>query len=98
MRDVFAILSNLQRLKPHLNKMSLVGDKIKNLRDDIYWRAEHLGTTVSYWNLVKSDMPWQLSEGISLDDHVGPDMGDKPTGRNIDKQALSKHPFFGTPI
>lgn len=94
MRDVFAILSKQERLKPQLNQISLDGDRNKNLRQDIKWRADHLGTTANYWDLVESDVPWQLSEGIALDNQTAPNMGVKPSGFNFERQALSKHPFF----
>jgi hypothetical protein len=70
-------------------------DAVRNndLRYNVKWRASHHGATLGYWNLVESDMPWQLSEGVVLD-QLGPKGGLKPIGREIDKQALSKHPFF----
>ncbi|KAI9771406.1 MAG: hypothetical protein M1839_002796 [Geoglossum umbratile] len=70
-------------------------DAVRNndLRYNIKWRAHHHGATLGYWNLVESDMPWQISEGIVLG-QLGPKGGLKSMGREIDKQALSKHPSF----
>jgi hypothetical protein len=93
MRDVFMILSKLEALNPQLDQISLSGDKNENLVDDIKWRANHVGVPMGYWNLVESDMPWQLSEGVDQGDRVEKDKL-TPVGRDIDKQLLSTHPFF----
>ena len=68
-------------------------DKNAKLRSDIEWRADHVGTAISYWESVESDMPWQLSEGSALY-MSGPFKGIRATKRDIDHQALARHPFF----
>jgi hypothetical protein len=91
-RDAFLILSKLDRLEHRLNQISNDSINHGRLGGDINWRAGHHGTTADYWTLVKIDMPWQLSEGITVDN---PKPGDKLSiSRNIDKQVLSKHPFY----
>ena len=47
----------------------------------------------TFWNLVSSDMPWQLHEGLSMGS-LGPKDGLKPVGRQVDRQTLSMHPFY----
>ncbi len=93
MRDVYLFLNRVDGLNEALDGFSWDGDQNANLRSDIDWRAGHLGVEATYWNLVDSDMPWQLTEGIAMV-HQGPVEGLKPIGRHIDKQSLSSHPFF----
>ena len=93
MRDVYLFLKNLKEFQEPLNDCAWDGDQNANLHSDIDWRADHLGMDVTYWNLVDSDMPWQLTEGIAMCSQ-GPVEGLRPIGRHIDKQALSSHPFF----
>lgn len=94
MRDVYLFLKSLKDFQEPLNDCVWDGDENANLHSDIDWRAEHLGMDATYWNLVDSDMPWQLTEGIAMGNQ-GPVEGLRPIGRHIDKQALSSHPFFG---
>ncbi|KAL8990174.1 MAG: hypothetical protein Q9177_001108 [Variospora cf. flavescens] len=93
MRDVYMILSNLGELDEELDQCTFKNDGNPSLQSDIDWRAGHLGVTANYWNLVASDMPWQLDEGLSMG-IMGPTEGLQPIGRKIDRQALSIHPFF----
>ncbi|KAL8962656.1 MAG: hypothetical protein Q9193_000974 [Seirophora villosa] len=93
MRDVYMILSNLRELDKELDQCTFVNDENPSLQSDIEWRAGHLGVTANYWNLVASDMPWQLDEGLAMG-IMGPMEGLQPIGRRIDRQALSIHPFF----
>lgn len=93
MRDVYMILSNLKELDDELNQCSFENDKNSSLQSDIEWRTKHLEVTANYWNLVASDMPWQLDEGLAMG-IMGPMEGLQPIGRQIGRQALSIHPFF----
>lgn len=93
MRDVYLFLKSLKDFQEPLNDCAWDGDENANLHSDIDWRADHLGMDATYWNLVDSDMPWQLTEGIAMGNQ-GPVEGLRPIGRHIDKQALSSHPFF----
>lgn len=93
MRDVYMILSNLKELDEELDQCSFKNDQNSSLQSDIKWRAGHLGVTANYWNLVASDMPWSLDEGLAMG-IMGPLEGLQPIGRQIDRQALSIHPFF----
>lgn len=93
MRDVYLFLKNLDGFSEALDPFTWEGDQNASLHSDIDWRSDHLGVKPTYWNLVDSDMPWQLSEGLAMGSH-GPVEGLKPIGRHIDKQALSSHPFY----
>ncbi|KAL8788395.1 MAG: hypothetical protein Q9195_007313 [Heterodermia aff. obscurata] len=58
-----------------------------SVREDILWRAKHLGRSCGHWDLARTDLPWQLTEGIhsdlnQLDIHQIPEFED---------QMLSQH-------
>ena len=93
MRDVYLLLANREQLHDDLNVSTWKADQNSSLHQDVEWRADHLATTAGYWNLVSSDMPWQLSEGLSMG-ALGPMDGLKPVGRNVEKQTLSMFPFY----
>ena len=93
MRDVYLLLKDLPGFDKALEKHLWEGENNASLHSDVEWRADHLGTEASYWNLTASDMPWQLTEGMTMSGY-GPTEGLKPIGRHIDRQALSSHPFF----
>ena len=76
-----------------LDRLTFQSDNNLSLRSDIEWRANHVGTNISYWESVGSDMPWQLSEGGALNMN-GPFKGSRSTKREIDRQMLAQHPFF----
>ena len=69
------------------------GDHNQTLRDDVKWRAGHMNTENSYWESVRSDISWQLSDGSSLSMN-GPLKSNRPLERTVDQQALAQHPFF----
>ncbi|KAL8839581.1 MAG: hypothetical protein Q9170_001685 [Blastenia crenularia] len=93
MRDVFMILSNMKELDEELDQCNFRNDENSSLVSDIEWRAGHLATTANFWNLVASDMPWQLDEGLAMGIR-GPIEGLMPISRHIDPQILSTHPYF----
>lgn len=94
MREVYLFLKNLDGLQKYTDEIMWDGEeKSSSLHSDIEWRADHLGVEANYWNMVASDMPWQLTEGMAMGSQV-PVEGLQPIGRHIDKQSLSAHPFF----
>ena len=93
MRDVYLLLKDLPGFDVFLKKHLWDGENNASLHHDLDWRADHLGTDLNYWTLTASDMPWQLTEGLTMAGY-GPTEGLKPIGRHIDKQALSSHPFY----
>lgn len=95
MRDVYILLKTLDGLQESLDESIWNDDRNASLQSDIHWRADHLGTKLNYWNMVDSDMPWQLSEGLCMGG-MGPTAGLKPVVRHIDKQIISQHPFYKT--
>ena len=93
MRDVYLLLQDRQDLHDELNASSWKANQNASLHQDIDWRAGHLAVEATYWNLVSSDMPWQLSEGLSMG-ALGPKDGLKPVGRFVEKQTISSFPFY----
>ena len=93
MRDVYLLLADRKELQDDLNASTWKADQNSSLHQDVNWRAGHLATNSSFWNLVSSDMPWQLSEGLSMGS-LGPKDGLTPVGRHVDKQMLSLFPFY----
>ncbi|PGH03793.1 hypothetical protein AJ79_07269 [Helicocarpus griseus UAMH5409] len=69
------------------------GDRNKSLRADLEWRADHLNTDLTFWELVASDMPWQISDGLPIC-ASGPLGRIKPVVNSKDFQILSSHPAF----
>ena len=93
MRDVWLMLHGRKELDDDLNESTWKNDHNASLHHDIDWRADHLAMEPHFWNLVDSDMPWQLSEGLAMGSQ-GPKDGLKPIARHVDKQTLSTHPFY----
>lgn len=93
MRDVYLLLHDKTELNEDLNESSWKADRNASLHSDIDWRANHLAMEPSFWNLVSSDMPWQLSEGIAMG-AMGPRDGLRPIVRHVEKQIISSHPFY----
>ena len=93
MRDVYLLLANRKELDDDLNASTWKADQNASLKGDVEWRADHLATQATYWNLVSSDMPWRLSEGLAMGS-LGPKDGLAPVHRHIDKQTLSLFPFY----
>ncbi|KAL8784546.1 MAG: hypothetical protein Q9213_003894 [Squamulea squamosa] len=93
MRDVYLILSRLTGLEEDLDQCSWKNDENSSLQSDVSWRADHLAMPPNYWNLVLSDMPWQLSEGLAMGIR-GVTEGLQPISRQIGQQILCNHPFY----
>ena len=93
MRDVYLLLQGNQELHEDLNECTWKADQNSSLRSDINWRADHLAMEPTFWNLVDSDMPWQLSEGLAMG-ALGPRDGLQPVSRHVDRQTISSHPFY----
>ena len=87
-----ARLSNDHELTQELDQITFEDDNNEKLRPDIEWRAQHVGTDVSYWGSVESDIPWQLAEGGAL--HKGPTQGARITKREASRQSITNHAFF----
>ncbi|OAX85293.1 hypothetical protein ACJ72_00323 [Emergomyces africanus] len=69
------------------------GDRNAKLRGDLEWRADHLNTDLTFWELVASDMPWQISDGLPIC-ASGPLGRIKPVMNSYDFRILSSHPAF----
>lgn len=93
MRDVYLLLHENKVLHEDLNESTWKSDQNASLHSDIDWRANHLAMDPTFWNLVDSDMPWQLSEGLAMGS-LGPRDGLRPVSRHVDKQTISSYPFY----
>ena len=93
MRDVWSLLHKRKDIEEELDKLTWKGDTNASFHSDLDWRADHLATSSNFWNLVASDMPWQLSEGLAMGSQ-GPMDGLKAIARHVDRQSLSMHPFY----
>ena len=93
MRDIYLLLHDKSELQDDLNESTWRADRNASLHSDVDWRSDHLAMEPSFWNLVNSDMPWQLSEGLAMG-AMGPRDGLQPIVRHVDKQILSLHPFY----
>ncbi|PGH07860.1 hypothetical protein GX51_01570 [Blastomyces parvus] len=69
------------------------GDRNAKLRGDLEWRADHLNTELTFWELVASDMPWQIADGLPIC-ASGPLGRIKPVINSYDFRVLSSHPAF----
>ena len=93
MRDVWTLLHQRTELGEALNESTWKGDQNASLHHDVDWRADHLAMEPTFWNLVDSDMPWQLSEGVALGSQ-GPKDGLRPVVRHVDRQTLAQHSLY----
>ncbi|KAL8664490.1 MAG: hypothetical protein Q9202_003040 [Teloschistes flavicans] len=93
MRDVYLLLRGFKELEEDLDRCSFKNDENSSLQSDVEWRAGHLDMPASFWTLVASDMPWQLTEGLAMGIR-GPMEGLQPISRHIDQQMIATHPFY----
>jgi hypothetical protein len=93
LRDAYLLLQKQNSLTAQLDKENLESIRDEELVKDIDWRANHLRTTYGYWDLASADMACQLSEGLAAG-LIGPHSGLRPISRHVDKQVLSRHPFY----
>ena len=92
-RSIYNFLKPMDNIRPELDACIVENDKNETFQQDIAWRSQHLKKELNFWNLVSSDLPTQLSEGIALGDD-GPI--DVIGGRDLrlDHSALCIHPQF----
>ena len=105
LRDTYHYLHDVEDVSVYLERDCWSGfpppevTKGKGLLDDLKWRTTHLGlasdwnTVPDFWTSCASDIPWQLTEGVSLPLY-GPLDGLRPTLWQSDTQALHKNAFF----
>jgi hypothetical protein len=93
LRDVYCLLSCLNHLREPLNSSVFDGEENPGLRKDLEWRVSHFETTIQYWDMVASDMPYMLSDGLPIRTQ-GPLSRIKPSRYSNDLKILSQHPRF----
>ena len=92
--DVFNILRDVPTLRQKLDSASWAKDRNDNLLIDIQWRAKQGGTASGFWDLARSDLPGQLTEGAG-DPPLDPNMQPTP---EIDEQMLSRHKMYADAV
>ncbi|KAK2801874.1 hypothetical protein FQN51_005023 [Onygenales sp. PD_10] len=93
LRDTYCLLSKLEHLDDILDAECHCGDRNPELRKDLEWRAQHLNVDLNFWELVASDMPWQIADGLPIRQN-GPLGRIKPLMSSMDFRVLSSHPAF----
>ena len=92
--DVFNILRDIPTLRQKLDSTNWAKDRNDNLLMDIEWRVKRDGTTSGFWDLARSDLPGQLTEGAGGTSSE-PNM--QPTAE-IDEQMLSRHKIYSDAV
>ncbi|KXT17013.1 hypothetical protein AC579_7416 [Pseudocercospora musae] len=92
-RDLLRIIELQEKFSSTLDRGIWVGDNNDNLKKDVEWRAQYVGKPIEFWDLAKSDLPWQLSEGSHFSMN-GPANGVRTTQLEGTHQSLSRHAFF----
>lgn len=93
--DVFNILRHFPGLDPILNSHNWPpGAWDRPVGLDIAIRSKEYGATLSFWDLVRSDLPSQLTEG--RDDDLNFTHTSAPAG--LDPQTLSRHRAYANAV
>ena len=62
------------------------------LAKDVRWRGHHLRLKPTFWQTVKSDLPWLLSDGdLNM---KSPAAVSRETNLELKKQTLQDHPVY----
>ncbi|KAN0076587.1 hypothetical protein V8E54_006729 [Elaphomyces granulatus] len=93
LRDTYCYLSKIRKLDATLDKSCFDGDQNEKLRRDLDWRTSNFNRDIRFWDLVASDLPFQLSDGIPFQSQ-GPLAAIKPSLKSKDFEILSQHPHF----
>ena len=89
--NAFRVLSDMDVLVNGTGGDPLHGFS-KRQKDDLNWRAGHLGIPISYWDMVRADLPNPLGEKFLGQASNQNDRGALPT--HNDGQALADHPSY----
>lgn len=100
-RNAFGLLQSVKRIQKSLNTSALEDDNNETFRKDIDWRAKYLGVLkkdegvedLNFWDLVRSDLPSQLSEGFALGED-GPMSSHNNFERSLDPSVIHGHRDF----
>lgn len=99
MRDIYATVykESLKNdvLRSRLDKQSRV-TMSDGFAEDLKWRAQHLGDTFGYSELVGSDIPYHLTQLSTLEAAHGPKDMPKAMNAMHVEQTLWNHPFYET--
>lgn len=92
-RDFLHILKTERNISDVLDRGVFAGDNNEKLKKDVTWRAQYVGQSVKFWELVKADLPWQIADGSHLNMN-GPSVGLRATKLERAAQSLTQHAFF----
>jgi hypothetical protein len=67
MHEIIGTLRPLEKLRNKLNDTFFSGDRNESLLQDFTWRLKELDKNRDFWDLLSSDFPQELSEGLALD-------------------------------
>ena len=88
--DAYNILKDFDSLNERLTAHHIRTLRSETLTADLQWRSDHFGNDVEFWNLARSDLPSQLTEGTYGDYGIL----DVPQAPEVDEQFLSRHSAF----
>jgi len=91
--DVFNILCSFPTLTSTLDNLNLGEHEYSPLHDDIEGKYFHLDIGRGFWDMVRADLPWQLSEGTRASIH-DTDIGTNPPALSIEAPMLPRHPKY----
>jgi hypothetical protein len=83
----------VNKINDVINRDVFKGDNNENLKENLMWRADHVGQSVDFWELAKADLPWQIAEGGHINMN-GPSEGIRTTMLEMPTQSLTRHVFF----
>lgn len=95
--DVFNILREFPHLSAKLDKLLHMCHP--DNRSERFWGRvfDVLGMTRGFWDNVKSDLPWQLDEGIrSRFSKI--ELVEGSLAQEIGQQMLSRHPIYSNAV
>lgn len=93
MRKIANLLKSDEEVQKILDEKVFNHDRNVGLKDNVVERARHLGMyPVTYWNTVKSDLPWLSSDGLL--NMKSPRASGREINLRVKKQTLQEHEFY----
>lgn len=93
-RDTFLLLRKRRGLSKLLDDSLFLDVKNDKLKKDMEWRYHHFNTKMTFWNIMKHELPDQLSESIIAGEIQWPADGLTSVDQTIPAQMFSRHPFY----
>jgi hypothetical protein len=93
--NAFRVLSDMEVLENGTGGDPLHGFSARQ-KADLKWRANHVGETINFWNMVRADLPNPLSEKFLGQGSNQNERGALPTSNDL--QALADHPSYNNSL